>query len=84
MKGLVLKGKRIRHLHHHHQPPRHQRGEVNQSPSIQMPAPNNFNGEYRVPSNNRVRINAHAIVQPSSSVTLVIDVNWYALFAAST
>lgn len=52
-------------------------------PSTQRDAPNNCHREYRVPRNTHVKTIAHAIVQHSNRVTLVIDVYWKPLLTAS-
>ena len=47
-------------------------------PAIQIDAPVNFLILYFVFKKNRVKIMTHGIVKQSSSMTLVIDVYWYA------
>lgn len=53
-------------------------------PATQIAAPTNCKMEYFVPRKIHVRMIDHAMVQQSSIVTLVIDVNWYALLTAKS
>lgn len=53
-----------------------------QRPATQTVAPRNCVDEYLVLKKYQVRIIANAIVQQSNNVTLVIDVNAYALLTA--
>lgn len=51
-------------------------------PAIQITTPKNFLNLYFVFRKNHVRNRTQGIVQQSNSMTLVIDVYWYALTTA--